>query len=129
MNNILTRLHLRLSQLNPELFMLLQEERRVTDYLNSFLLVPGDPEEALCDAITPTRYDYLSSVLEEEFEEAYLRFSGSGILTYELINLSAACTDVFEHFGFPENEDSRMLRYAVIGTVAEYLEGGIEDEF
>jgi hypothetical protein len=129
MNNILTRLQLRLSQLNPELFALLQEERRVTDYLNSFLLVPGDPEEALCDVITPTRYDYLSSVLEEEFEEAYLRFSGSGILTYELINLSAVCTDVFEHFGFPENEDSRMLRYAVIGTVAEYLEGGIEDEF
>lgn len=128
MNNILTRLQLRLSQLNPELYTLLQEERRVTDYLNSFLLVPGDPEDALCDAITPSRYDYLNKVLEEEFTEAYLRFNGSGILTYELINLSAACTGIFEQFGFPENEDSRMLRYAVIGTVAEYLEGEMDDE-
>lgn len=129
MNILIDRLHLRLMQLNPELFVQLQEEQRVTDYLNSFLLVPGDPEEALCEAITPTRYDYVATVLREEFNEAYLRFTGCGILTYELINLAAACTAMFEHFGFPENEDSRMLRYAVTGTIAEYLEGEPEDEF
>jgi hypothetical protein len=128
MDILIDRLHLRLMQLNPELFVQLQEEQRVTDYLNSFLLVPGDPESALYDAITPTRYDYVGAVLREEFEQMYLRFSGVGILTYELINLAAACTGVFEHFGFPENEDSRMLRYAVTGTIAEYLEGEPEDE-
>lgn len=129
MNLLIDRLHSRLMQLNPELFVQLQEEQQVTAYLNSFLLVPGDPEEALCDAITPSRYDYVAEVLQEEFQEAHLSFSNAGILTYELINLSAACTGVFEHFGFPENEESRMLRYAVIGTIAEYLEGGTEDEF
>jgi hypothetical protein len=129
MNILIDRLHLRLMQLNPELYLQLQEEHRVTDYLNSFLLVPGDPEETLCDAITPTRYDYVAGVMREEFEETFLRFSGSGILIYELINLAAACRDVFEHFGFPDKEDSRMLRYAVIGTIAEYLEGDLENEF
>ena len=129
MNILMDRLHLRLMQLNPELYLQLQEEHRVTDYLNSFLLVPGDPEETLRDAISPTRYDYVAAVLQEDFAETFLRYSGTGILTYELINLAAACTDVFDHFGFPDNDDSRMLRYAVIGTIAEYLEGELEDEF
>ena len=30
---------------------------------------------------------------------------------------------LFEEFGFPESEDSRLLRYAITGTIAEYLEG------
>jgi hypothetical protein len=30
---------------------------------------------------------------------------------------------LFDEFGFPESEDSRLLRYAVTGTIAEYLEG------
>jgi hypothetical protein len=42
---------------------------------------------------------------------------------YELLNLLSACAHLFEEFGFPESEDSRLLRYAVTGTIAEYLEG------
>lgn len=69
------------------------------------------------------RYDYLKLVFEEEFEETHLAFHVSGILVYELLNLLAACTFLFDEFGFPESEDSRLLRYAVTGTIAEYLEG------
>jgi hypothetical protein len=69
------------------------------------------------------RYDYLQEVLEDEFEETHLTFHVSGILVYELLNLLAACTHLFDEFGFPESEDSRLLRYAVTGTIAEYLEG------
>ena len=69
------------------------------------------------------RYDYLRLVFEEEFEETHLAFHVSGILVYELLNLLAACAYLFEEFGFPESEDSRLLRYAVTGTIAEYLEG------
>jgi hypothetical protein len=69
------------------------------------------------------RYDYLRLVFEEEFEESHLTFHVSGILVYELLNLLAACAHWFDEFGFPESEDSRLLRYAVTGTIAEYLEG------
>ena len=69
------------------------------------------------------RYDYLQDVLEEDFEETHLTFHVSGILVYELLNLLAACAHLFDEFGFPENEDGRLLRYAVTGTIAEYLEG------
>jgi hypothetical protein len=69
------------------------------------------------------RYDYLHEVFEEEFEDTYLTFHVSGILVYELLNLLAACSHWFEEFGFPESEDSRLLRYAVTGAIAEYLEG------
>jgi hypothetical protein len=69
------------------------------------------------------RYDYLHDVFEEEFEQTHLAFHISGILVYELLNLLAACKFLFEEFGFPESEDIRLLRYAVTGTIAEYLEG------
>ena len=69
------------------------------------------------------RFDYLQSVFEEEFEAVHLTFHVSGILIYELMNLLAACAHLFDEFGFPESEDSRLLRYAVTGTIAEYLEG------
>ena len=69
------------------------------------------------------RYDYLHLVFEEEFEDTYLQFLISNILCYELLNLMPLCGSLFDEFGFPENEDSRLLRYAIIGTIAEYLEG------
>ena len=69
------------------------------------------------------RFDYLQSVFEEEFEQTHLTFHVSGILVYELLNLLTACAHLFDEFGFPESEDSRLLRYAVTGTIAEYLEG------
>ncbi len=69
------------------------------------------------------RYDYLCLVLEDEFEENYLQFLISGILPYEVLNLLPICGYLFEEFGFPESEDSRLLRYAITGTIAQYLEG------
>jgi hypothetical protein len=69
------------------------------------------------------RFDYLRLVLEDEFEDTFLQFHISGILNYEVLNLLPICTTLFEEFGFPESEDSRLLRYAITGTIAEYLEG------
>lgn len=69
------------------------------------------------------RYDYLKLVLEEEFEETHLAFLVNGILIFELLNLLRACAVFFDEFGFPESEDSRLLRYAITGTIADYLEG------
>ena len=69
------------------------------------------------------RYDYLRLVFEEEFEETHLAFLVNGILVYEMLNLLSACAYLFEEYGFPENEDSRLLHYAVTGTIAEYLGG------
>jgi len=67
------------------------------------------------------RYDYISGVLEEEFEETYYRFFSSCILHYELMNLVSVCKPVMEEFGFPENDESRFLRYAVTAAIHDYL--------
>ena len=69
------------------------------------------------------RYDYLLLVFEDEFEETHLQFLVSGILVYEMLNLVTTCAYLFDDFGFPESEDSRLLRYAITGSIAEYLEG------
>lgn len=123
MINELEKLQRRLADLDPGLYARLQDERQVTEYLNSFLRIP-EPEEALCNVLSGSCYEYLDGVLEEEFDEEYLRFSAAGILTYELINLVLVCAPVFLEYRFPENEEDRLMRYTIIGTVAEYLKGG-----
>lgn len=125
---------------NPELMVSLQEDFSVTKYLEEKvngvmplaenLLSQNRPsytiEEICLDAMTedlkPSRFLYIRSVIEEEFNMDYERWRESGVLTYEVINLIEACKDIFNDFGFSlENEEDRHLKYAIIGQINEYL--------
>lgn len=127
-------------QNNPELMFRLQEEQSVTQYLEvkvnavmpkvDELLNAGMPPyevEEICLAeltadLKPSRYQYIRSVLEEEFPQDYERLKESGTLTYEIVNLIEACKDIFSDFDFNiDNEDNRHLRYAIIGEIHNYL--------
>ena len=125
---------------NPDLMFTLQEEYTVTDYLNEKvnaiksimedMLSEGTPQyiiEEIClnvltEDLKPSRFLYICSLLEEEFEDAHAAFSESDILTYEVINLMESCRHVFETIGFTkENEEDTSLRNALIGQIADYL--------
>jgi hypothetical protein len=139
---LIQKLHRHLLQSHPDLLVSLQEGAHVTAYLEErmaglgdlpeTLLFEGSPayivEELCMEALTkdmpPSRFNYLSSILHEEFEAEYYAWLKSGILTYEIINILQEAVPVFEHFGFGEQiENDRPLRYAIIGTVRQYLDG------
>jgi hypothetical protein len=80
--------------------------------------------QQLTAAYGPSRYLYLLSILEEEFTEVFSKWSSIGILPYEVINLQATCKEIFDKQGFSEaSEGDRLLRYAVMGRIREYLDG------
>ncbi|HEX5553371.1 MAG TPA: DUF1896 family protein [Chitinophagaceae bacterium] len=125
---------------NPDLMFSLQEAHSVTRYLEekvnavmpmaAQLIDEGKPpyiiEELCLNAMTeelkPSRYQYIRSVIEEEFNADYERMKESGTLTYEVVNLIEACKGIFSDFDFnSENEANRHLRYAIIGQVHDYL--------
>jgi len=133
-------LHEYIRQNNPDILLTLEEERGVSKYLNdkvngiSELLNQLENEnkpayiiEEICmDTLTkdlrPSRYNYITNILQEDFEFAYQQTQKSGTLLYEVINIMAYCKPVFELIGFTEeNEDNRQLRYAVTGIINEYL--------
>jgi len=137
---LIPKLHAYLVQNHLDLLISLQEDHRLTSYLNTKVASvrefydalaeekrPAYVIEALClEELTrdlrPSRFNYMKNLLEEEFEAEYLRMRESGILTYEVINLIGACEPIFEVFGFSEdNEDNKELRYAVMGMIAEYM--------
>jgi hypothetical protein len=93
----------------------LQDEGQLENYLSGF---SGSQE--LADSLALSRYDFLEQVLEEDFGEAWLRFHEAGILHYELLNLCRLCEPLFAEL----DEDSRLLRYAVISDIDDYLKGG-----
>lgn len=126
---------------NPDLMLNLQKDFSVTGYLEmkvfnvqplvSQLLAKKNPEyiiEALCmqeltKDLLPSKFNYISNILENEFTQDFLRIKESGLLTYEIINLITESETVFETLGFTEvNEQDRMLRYAITGTIRQYME-------
>jgi len=125
---------------NPELMLSLQESCSVTRYLEekvnavmpmaAQLLDEARPQyiiEELCfndmtEELKPSRYQYVRSIIEEEFNADYERMKENGTLTYEVVNLIEACKGIFNNFKFnSENEANRHLRYAIIGQVHDYL--------
>ena len=126
---------------NPDLMLNLQQDFSVTSYLEmkvfnvwplvSQLLAENNPEyvieelcmEELTKDLRPSKFNYIQGVFEDEFEEDFLRIKESGMLTYEIINLITESETVFETLGFmQDNEQDRMLRYAIAGTIRQYME-------
>jgi hypothetical protein len=139
---LINKLYHYLVENHLDLLISLQEDHRLSHYLDSKvssvmelyegLLAENRPPyviEALCmEELTrdlrPSRFEFVRTLLAEEFEADYDRMSENGILTYEIINLIGACEPIFGIFGFgEENEESRELKYAIMGMIAEYLEG------
>ena len=126
---------------HPDLLIQLQSEHAVTDYLEqkvqsveylmNQLIQEGCPpyiiEELCLEELTkdlhPSEFTYIINLLEEEFEEDFLRMKEIGTLTFEIVNLIAACKPVFETVGFNKGkEDDRELHYAITGEIKAYLE-------
>jgi hypothetical protein len=140
MKEILFRkLHQYVKDNNPELLLQLEEEHKVTAWLSDKLKSietilaahEGPPEyiiEEVCmkeltNGLRPSKFNYISNILEEEFENEYRQFLDAGILQFEIINLIRECQPVFEAIGFTEeNEDGDDLKNVVAGTISEYLE-------
>lgn len=140
---LLRRLHEYIRDNNPELLVILQEENRLTDYLNESVasvdglinqlvaenrppsVIEEECMEELTKPLRPSRYSYIKLILEEEFPNDFERMLNSNVLTTEMINMITACEEVFDELKFSEaTEDNRFLRYAITGAVYEYLNKG-----
>lgn len=126
---------------NPDLLLTLQADFSLTRYLEQKvknvqpllenLLVENKPayiiEELCLNELTkdlrPSKFNYIRSLLEEEFEDDFVRLKETGLLTYEIVNLIYLCEPVFEALGFTEeDENDRALQHAIAGTIQQYLE-------
>ena len=138
---LIIKLHQYILENNLDLLITLQEKGNQESYLKEKvssidtlldqLMNENTPayliEERCMDVLTqdlrPSKYNFLTSVLEEEFESNYSRLKRNGTLPYEVINLIELCNPLFETIGFiVGNEDDRHLRYAITGAIQEYFE-------
>lgn len=142
---LITKLHEYIRQNNPDLLFQLEEDRKVTEYLSNKISTvsalikqteSGKPvyiiEDACMDVMTqdlrPSKFNYICNLLQEEFESTYNQFQEYGTLKFEVINLINLCQSVFDDLNFSEeNEDNQFLRYAILGTISEYLESAISE--
>lgn len=125
---------------NPDLMYDLQEDYKVSDYLDEkvgniipeieHLLNDGLPMvtiqeicmEKLTKDLKPSKFQYIREIIEKEFPIAYEALQQSGMLTFEVINIIDSCERVFDRFGFSADTiESKGMRYAVIAEVDFYL--------
>ena len=136
---LITKLHEYIRENNPDLLFQLEEDGKVTEYLSDKISTVsalikqtenGKPafiiEDACMDVLTqdllPSKFNYISNLLQEEFEATYNQLQESGTLKFGVINLINQCQPVFADLNFSEeNEDNQFLRYAIIGTISGYL--------
>lgn len=137
---LINKLYEYIRENNPDLLLQLEEDRKVTEYLSdkiskvSALIRQkdiGEPayiiEDACMDVLTqdlrPSKFNYISNVLEEDFTDIHQQLQESGTFKFEVINMIGLCQSVFEDLNFSEeNEDNQFLRYAIIGTIKEYFQ-------
>ncbi len=138
--NIINKLREYIRENNPDLLMQLEEDVKITEYLSdkvntinalidqqdkkrSAYIIEEVCMDVLAQDLRSSKFNYLSSILQEEFENTYLQLQKSGTLKFEIINLIKECQPVFNDLNFSEaNEDNQFLRYAIVGTISEYLE-------
>lgn len=108
-----------LARLDPALYIRLQEENAVAEYLAEF-----EDIDSLAETLPLSPLDFLEDVLETDFHGHWLRFHEAGIFRYELLNICAACEITLKEFGWPEADDGPLLRYAVITAIDDYLQEG-----
>ena len=122
----------------PDLLISLQQDGKTGIYLDDKVeSLDGLPERLLAEGRPPyiitelcmialtadlgeSRFQLLVEILDTDFLPMADSLRINGLLTYELINLMEECAPVFEEMGF--NEEDRMLRYALTGTIQEYAE-------
>ena len=138
---LIQKLHAYIVNNNPEVLIQLQTETKVSAYLkgklssiepllNEMITEGVEPffiaemcMNVLTEDLRPSRFNYIATVFEEEFNPVYRQFRFVHILRYELINMVEACKAVFDSMDFNEqNTESRLLRYAIVGAIHDYLE-------
>lgn len=138
--NLKEKLWAYITQNNPDLMFNLQEGYSVKTYLEDKIhkgmpmvmdLIsenkPGHAIEELAllemtKELRPSRFNYIRDVVTRDFPTEYNKFREAGVLTYECINMIECCNDIFESFGFREEEqEDNRLRHAVIARVHDYL--------
>lgn len=129
---------------NPDILFALEADNGVVKYINDKInsvtdlleelkheSKPAYIVEEIClneltKGLKPSRFNYITAILEEDFEFAFQQLSKLKLLRHEVVNMIVHCEPVFDSFNFSEeNEDSRDLRYAVTGIISEYLDGSL----
>ncbi|OKS88801.1 hypothetical protein [Mucilaginibacter polytrichastri] len=119
MAETINRLANALVRLDPALYIRLQDEHELEDYLTGF-----EDIESLVSGLPPSAHDFLEDVLEQDFRSHWLLFHEAGIIRYEMQNICSACEATLQEFGWPEADDSSLLYYAVITAIDDYLQEG-----
>lgn len=106
----------------------LEDKVKELDNLPERLFEEGKPGyliTELCMAVltadlAPSRFHFISEILDEDFLPMADTLRVHGLLNYELINLLEVCEPVFNEMG--TDESNRFLRYALTGTIQEYAQ-------
>jgi len=128
-------------QNNPDLMFRLQDDYRVTQYLEEKVSgvmptalslleqnKPGHAIHKLClneltAELKPSRYNYMITLLATEFKAQYAMLAASGLLCYEAVNLVEYCAAIFDKEGFCEqNVQDKNIYKTITEKVASYLE-------
>lgn len=125
---------------NPELMESLTEDNNVTLYLEEKvnivipkmerLFAEGRPDYAvaelclndLTEDLRPSRYDYVLTLLREEYPGYFASFSQSGSLRHQAMCMAERSKPIFDNLDFKEeNMESNLVYQSILVAMQQYL--------
>lgn len=77
--------------------------------------------EQMTADLRPERIRYIRDLLEERFTSEYEDLIAVGLLSYELVAMTARCQDLFDNYPLHEGMDHAELDRLAVATISEYL--------
>lgn len=127
-------------QNSPELLMALQSDQKVSEYIEQKVTLvgplldnlireetPTHEVEAEClktltEDLRPSKFRFISRLLEKEFPHYYQRLKAAGTITLEITNIISTSIDIFDTFGFTEkSEEDIAFLYAIKNAVFHHF--------
>lgn len=86
-----------------------------------FKVLEKECMESMTADLRPARIRYIRDLLEERFTAEYEDLLATGLLTYELVSMTAYCQDLFEAYPLQEGIDQPALDQQVVRKLSAYL--------
>ncbi|WP_313491989.1 hypothetical protein [Sphingobacterium multivorum] len=126
---------------NPDLMFNLQEEYKVTEYLETKVsavmpkvmkyLEEGKEGYAILELcmyemtmeLKPSRYHYIAGIIKEDFPVDYGRLREAGQLSYQTVLIVDKCKQAFDIFNFcEENKNDPILKQMLSAEILLHFE-------
>lgn len=99
----------------------IREVELVLTQSKPFKAIEAESMELMTADLRPNRIRYIRDLFEERFPDEHDQLLASGLLSYELVAMTALCQDLFQAYPITDDMEQPQLDQLIVNKISEYL--------